>query len=578
MTRLTFGIGMLITALLAPAAAGQYAPAGNAHPDAQTELREEAPNPFGQPGGGSAWTAREKHAFARAVDIDALRDLAIFNRGRVKIVETFAREAIGDLAGRKNYLDFVRDEDGDPEKLAYDPVFTLFDLMIDPGYYRDKPLLHVEYLPLRRAILDAAVSDPDTRERWMKLTRLSPLMVLDAFRPVAERYGTELEMARGLDRLQRTMGFLAAGHGALLMVAPDAEHEDWRHIAALPPEHPVRAAFGALGDAWRAGDAQAANDAIDIIATGLPAINEPMYPTTQRTLERLYTRAQPFEWGSWAYGASFLALLLAFGTGRRWLVWLGVGALVIAMVSHTFGFGARWLIAERVPIQNQFESMTGLALGGALVGAALMLLKRQWLYGAAAAGVGFLVLLAATQAPIPGASIGREAAILNTSVLLKYHVTTVLVSYGLITLGFFVSGLLLWTHYARRAGDTDAAELAARGLGFEGEKSVGVQRVLSDLDKAQMTVLQLAFWTLGVGILLGAWWADHSWGRWWAFDPKETWALLTWMVYLVVIHARFIPQKNRALTTAWLSVLGFFVMLWTYFGVNLILPGLHAYA
>ena len=98
-----------------------------------------------------------------------------------------------------------------------------------------------------------------------------------------------------------------------------------------------------------------------------------------------------------------------------------------------------------------------------------------------------------------------------------------------------------------------------------------------DLDTAQMIILQLAFWTLGVGILLGAWWADHSWGRWWAFDPKETWALITWIVYLIVIHVRF-GARNKALVTAWLSVAGFIVMLWTYFGVNLLLPGLHAYA
>jgi ABC-type transport system involved in cytochrome c biogenesis permease subunit len=106
----------------------------------------------------------------------------------------------------------------------------------------------------------------------------------------------------------------------------------------------------------------------------------------------------------------------------------------------------------------------------------------------------------------------------------------------------------------------------------------GGVRTLVDLDRAQMIVLQLAFWTLGVGILLGAWWADHSWGRWWAFDPKETWALITWIVYLIVIHVRLTTGKDRGLVTAWLSVLGFIAMLWTYFGVNLLLPGLHAYA
>jgi ABC-type transport system involved in cytochrome c biogenesis permease subunit len=112
----------------------------------------------------------------------------------------------------------------------------------------------------------------------------------------------------------------------------------------------------------------------------------------------------------------------------------------------------------------------------------------------------------------------------------------------------------------------------------ETEAQMRTRRTLRDLDTAHMTVLQLAFWTLGVGILLGAWWADHSWGRWWAFDPKETWALVTWIVYLIVIHVRMTGLKDRGLTTAWLSVAGFIIMLWTYFGVNLLLPGLHAYA
>jgi ABC-type transport system involved in cytochrome c biogenesis permease subunit len=137
---------------------------------------------------------------------------------------------------------------------------------------------------------------------------------------------------------------------------------------------------------------------------------------------------------------------------------------------------------------------------------------------------------------------------------------------------------------------SEVARLSAAALGLNdsddgassgasGTVAVGPQRVLLDLDRAQMIVLQLAFWTLGVGILLGAWWADHSWGRWWAFDPKELWALVTWIVYLIVIHVRFgLSGQKRALVTAWLSVVGFIVMLWTYFGVNLLLPGLHAYA
>jgi cytochrome c-type biogenesis protein CcsB len=287
----------------------------------------------------------------------------------------------------------------------------------------------------------------------------------------------------------------------------------------------------------------------------------------------------------WLYFVALLSLVLAFATGRRWLVYLGTGTLLLAIGIHFTGFVLRCIIAERFAIQNQFESMTGLSLFATLVGLGVMTLKRQWLFGAAAAGVGFLVLITATQTGIPGVNVQKEAAILNTSVLLKYHVTTVLVSYGLISLGFIISLFYLGTYYAGKlkaraevGAEPGAESIAAHALGLDESVNVGRQRVLADLDRALMTILQLAFWTLAVGIMLGAWWADHSWGRWWAFDPKETWALATWIIYLIVIHVRQVATKNRQLVTAWLGVLGFIVMLWTYFGVNLLLPGLHAYA
>src|SRR5262249_21746099 len=139
------------------------------------------------------------------------------------------------------------------------------------------------------------------------------------------------------------------------------------------------------------------------------------------------------------------------------LIALGVTALLLALSLHAFGFVTRCIIAERFAIQNQFESMTGLSLFGATVGTAIMLSKRQWLFGAAPPGLGFLVLITATQTKIPGQYIEREAAILNTSVLLKYHVTTVLVSYGLITLGFIVSLFYLGTYYIGKIARPAAA-------------------------------------------------------------------------------------------------------------------------
>jgi len=586
----------------------QTAPDGNAHPVAEPIAREaaELPSAFGeaQPIGSSPSIA-DKHAFAAKLDLEPLRSLAVWHEGRVKILDTLARETVLKLTGKRNYFDVVPtdgakvDASGLPggkgKKLSYDPLFTLLDLVIDPAYYYDRPLLAVDYLPLRRVFLETAFPKDDAvAERWLKLQRISPRMVNDYGKKIAEEYFVEAPYRDALSKLDQQLEVWRLSKANMVLIAPDGADKSWLHISQLPENSPVRAAAANLGAAWRERDAAKANAAIATLAAELPKIGTAQYPTSRRSLELAYNRSGAFEWGMWAYFLTFIALILGFGTGRSWLLHVGIVLLVLAIGLHAFGFVTRCLIAERFAIQNQFESMTGLSLFAALVGFVILVFKRQYLFGAAAAGVGFLVLVTATQTAIPGQSIEREAAILNTSVLLKYHVTTVLVSYGLISLGFIISCFYLVTHYAAKFRAASSATVVAQvALGSMGGSATGPtvtmndsptefsparQKTLDELDTAQMTVLQLAFWTLGVGILLGAWWADHSWGRWWAFDPKETWALITWIVYLIVIHMRFTTGRNKALVTAWLSVIGFFVMLWTYFGVNLLLPGLHAYA
>ncbi len=598
-------LGVLVSLAIGARAAAQTAPAGNNHPKTPEITETTGANPFGEPtdtvfdAGAKRATPDEtarKHAFADAVDLSPLRDLAVFHRGRVMILDTLARETVSEIVGRKTYTDAVG-ADLNGRRVSYDPLFTLLDIMIDPGYYADRPLIRVEYPPLREAMLEKVFSDTTQREAWKRLGRMRPRDLARVAGPVAKDHELDPLFQRGLNGVQEEIGLYLGSWHNLLMIAPESESVEWHHVSALRPGTVGAEAVRNLAQAWRAGDAPKASAAAAALASALPKINSAMYPGSRRDLELAYNTVDPFEWGYRLYCLAFITLLLAFGTGRRWLVGIGVSTLLIALAMHAGGFAGRCIIAERFAIQNQFESMTGLSLFAATVGTTVMAVRRQWLFGAAAAGVGFMVLVAATQTAIPGVEIGREAPILNTSVLLKYHVTTVLVSYGLISLGFIVSLFYLGTYYAAilrgRAGGSVSVgglavggaggpagfvEVSAGALGLDEDAPKGTQRVLADLDTAQMIVLQLAFWGLGTGVLLGAWWADHSWGRWWAFDPKELWALLTWVVYLVVIHLRFTTGKYRALITAWLSVLGFFVMLWTYFGVNLLLPGLHAYA
>jgi cytochrome c-type biogenesis protein CcsB len=576
--------------LLSAPALAQTAPEGNAHPKvgAVAANAEQIANPFGEITRTSSFTLADKAQFAAGINLEPLRSLSVFHAGRLKVLDTLARETVSTLCNRNDYFEL----DNGNKKVSFDPLFTTIDMMIDPSYYADKPLVYINFLPLREALLEAEFpKNPAKVQEWKKKLRITPMMFNTHARTVGGKH-TDQQFTDGLGRADNALRLWHSGWSNLNLVPPAAAADPWKHLSTLEPAHPARAAALALGDAWRKKDVGSAQKAIDALAAALPEINPGVYPTTRRAIEVSYNRSRGFDLGWITYAISFLMLILAFGTGRSWLMKGGIVVFVLAIVVHAVAFGMRSYLAQRYAIQNQFESMTGISLFAAVVGLVLMAWRRQPLFGAAAAGAGFLALVGATQTGIPGYNIEREAAILNTSVLLKYHVTIVLVSYSLITLGFLISCFYLVSHYSAKSKGTlptvamagvvgmnaDASDMSSASAEDAPAAPGTIARTLKDLDTAQMTVLQLAFWFLGVGILLGGWWADHSWGRWWAFDPKETWALITWIVYLILIHVRFATGKNRALVSAWLSVVGFFTMLWCYFGVNLILPGLHAYA
>ncbi|MBL1217816.1 MAG: hypothetical protein D8M59_10010 [Planctomycetes bacterium] len=589
-------LSALAGAITSPTASAQMqAPVGNEHPHEQIagHMTNRIMNPLATP--NMTLDGRVdpmiKHEFAGQVDLEPLRTLAVMYNSRVGILDTMARDMVHTITGRGSYIDIVPDADGGaPDKLHYDPLFTMLDMMADFPYYWDKPVLHVEYLALRKGLLQAEFpEDARARERWMKLTRISYGMYQSQQPLVQEVYRPDLTYARGLQQLDISAGMLTAGYTFLDLIPPEAGADDWQHVSTHVG---ISRMFADLGISWRARDAARVNALVLELANTLRNFDDSAaYPPAWRTtLEGLYNGQGKFIAGYTMYFLSLLALLVAFGTGWKVLTKLGAALLLGGLTVHTAMFAARWVLAERIPIQNQFESMMGLCLGAVLCGTILMCVRKQPVFGAASSAVGFLTLLVATTTGIPGQEIQREAAILNTSYILFYHVNIVLFSYGLIAMGAVVSALYLVIHYLR--GSAVATQFAAGGLAGEGEittaRAEGIastsntpkqrmRRLFTELDQAQMVILQLAFWILAIGILLGAWWADHSWGRWWAFDPKETWALITWIIYLIVVHVRY-GVRDRGLVTAWLSLVGFFVMLWTYFGVNLLLPGLHAYA
>lgn len=595
---------LLLLALLLPIhAIGQYAPAGNELPQAGTSAVSPATlhGLHDHAGHNHAAMSREQHqAFAEKVDLDAFRKLAVFDDGRVKILDTLARERLTTIYGKPRWQDYTYDtvdseNPKDRKKLAYDPLFTYLDMVFHRSYYADKPILYVEVLPFRKKLLEHLPDDE--RERWKQLGRISWAMFADpAVQAVYRGQETSLTEMKGRNQLFGSAdAFINAGQ-RLLMISPEPGGDQWAHITTsdadktgdkliLPASSLIRQAqlpdlWTQLHSAWSHGEADTVNSLLNTIALQLPVQNPATYPAEYRlNLEYVYNITGKFTIGYWLYAVATVALILALGTGRKTLLTLGITTLTLGFLAHAASFAIRAILSGRWAIHNQFESFIAISLFAVFLGMVLMFTKKIWVFGAASAALGAVSLLVANLWAIPSNEVGQVAAILGTSRILYVHVNMVLVSYSLIALSFFVSLAYLYAHYVK---SKEAMAFAAGSTGNMGAASgegklPGRKKLLADLDQAQLTLMQLAFWLLGVGILLGAYWADHSWGRWWAWDPKETWALITWIVYLIAIHVRF-GVRDRGLVTAWLSVTGFIVMLWCYKGVNLLLPGLHAYA
>lgn len=361
----------------------------------------------------------------------------------------------------------------------------------------------------------------------------------------------------------------------------------------------------------------------------------------KRTVEVWYNRAAKMTLpGAFFYFAAFVCFLMSARAGVNSLRVWGLRLFVLGLIIHTAGIAIRWWLVsksvgnwfESIPIKNQFESV----LMSAFFGCVLGLILAVWrggavasIIGAAASFVGWLSLVAIFSAPYVfgrdiGGEIGQVAGVLM-SYWLYIHVTVVVASYALIGMSFLLGLMWLW-HYYRRYGSfarvANKRTLAVdERQGFEvllnptggaaGAMTVGQTiasmlflrrpdrvterptrarvavaessgigddgQFLRTIDACNVVVLQLAFWLLGVGIILGAVWADQSWGRPWGWDPKETFALVTWIVYLIVVHVR-ISVAHKGWWTAVLSLVGFVVMMFNWIGVNFFLVGLHSYA
>jgi cytochrome c-type biogenesis protein CcsB len=401
----------------------------------------------------------------------------------------------------------------------------------------------------------------------------------------------------------------------------------------------VLTAQESLRTGWREQSPANVNAAVARLADLLPRISPDVYPAEiKRTAEVVYNQAFKLTIPTaFVYFAAFVLFLLSTYSGASSLRIWGLRLFTLAFVIHTAAILIRWWLVsksvgnwfESIPIKNQFESVLFSSWFGAAVGLSLEIWRSKGIWGAAASFVGWLSLVAIFVAPFAaGREIGGEIG-MSAGVLMSYwlyiHVTMAVAGYALIGMSFMLGTWWLIKRYfgkdtlasppdpggpsggdfggAGGSGGRVAVMARAEAADFPGgavalspaqtlaalflfrtpkapampARSERRGPTLEMLDACNLVILQLAFWVLGVAIILGAVWADQSWGRPWGWDPKETFALVTWIVYLAIVHIRM-ATKQKAWWTAVLSIVGFAVMLFNWIGVNFFLVGLHSYA
>ena len=219
----------------------------------------------------------------------------------------------------------------------------------------------------------------------------------------------------------------------------------------------------------------------------------------------------------------------------------------------TFTLALRWIINGTIPLANGYETMLLLSWLIMIVSiATTRKLQIMTTFGLLASG--FMLLVSHLGEMDPG--ITPRMPVLN-SPLLSIHVSIIMVSYALLSLTFVCAVAYFCTRRSTKAN---------------------IVQINSQLTTLSQIFLYPAITTLGLGIFIGAIWANISWGNYWGWDPKETWALITFMIYAIPLHSYSLPQFRKPDKYHLFMFLAFLSILMTYFGVNYILGGMHSYA
>ncbi|MBI9064162.1 MAG: cytochrome c biogenesis protein CcsA [Marinilabiliaceae bacterium] len=448
---------------------------------------------------------------------------------------------------------------------------VVLSMMIDRQYWQEVPMITVKHDELR-AILNvtgrkAAFQQFFTPNGEYKIRQI----VETAYRKPGGQQSKLDQEAIKID--EQVNVFYMTQMGSLLKIFPQPadSHLPWLAPGARPADFPqedslfVRNIFGMYVDALVQNKNGEADEYLTAIVNYQNKYGADILPgDTMKEVEIFYNESSLFMTLS-PYFLLLGILLLVFQLIRlvkpkyqfKWVMRIGFTLIIIAFALYTAGMGIRWYISGHAPWSNGYESM--LYIGwSVLVAGLLFSMISDIALSVTSIFAGVILMVAHLSWMNP--EITNLVPVLK-SYWLTIHVAVIVKSYGFLGLSAFLSFLNLVL------------------IGIKTPKNKlnisSTVELLSSISEMSITV---GLYLLTIGAFLGGVWANESWGRYWGWDPKETWSAVTIVVYAFVLHMRFIPGMKSLTTFNIWSVISFASVIMTYLGVNYLLAGMHSYA
>ncbi|NEQ50938.1 MAG: cytochrome c biogenesis protein CcsA [Leptolyngbya sp. SIO3F4] len=489
--------------------------------------------------------------------LDSLETMTVQQGGRKKPLDTVAQETVAKIYGGTTYK-----HDGIQENA----METFLSLWLNNRNWNTEPFVLVSYRPLKEL---AGLELDQKHFSFETLMRNQPLgdVVRSAHRKQIDEEDLTRDEREALtieDRLQLMLS-MVNDNAISIVPHPDDIKGKWTGITEAPNLYgaeavsPLLASFTIIKQTILSG-----TDHLPMLAPlatslkeGLAGLSPDIYPSDGiMRREVFFNHFHPFAKAWQLYAIAFVLMLVALWVQPFNLYWTAIGAFVAGVAVQSYGFWLRMQIAGRPPVTNMYESVVWVGFGIAAIALMFELTQRSKYYLLAAAPLSVVCLILADSLPaVLDPSISPLVPVLRDNFWLSIHVPTIALSYASFALALGLGHVALGS-YLFTPNATSRIKL---------------------LSQLNYRVLQVGVLLLTAGIILGGIWAHFSWGRFWGWDPKETWALIALLCYLVPLHGRLVGWiGNFGISVA--SVVAFNAVLMAWYGVNFVLgTGLHSY-